>query len=161
MMENRILKDQEAISQVFAILIVIAMVVTLAAITAGFMFGIDTEIKGPTLSVLVMNGRETPGIIDMKIMHAGGETIKAGDWKLSIVKTGDKPVFQTASTDFRVGDQIITTNLTDGTGNYTITNCSVYATGSAGRFEAGTKYNVQIIIHPFKTLTVDAVVILR
>lgn len=158
----KILDNEDAASQVLNILLIIAMIVTLAGITMAIVFGIgEPVIKGPTASILVKNNPETNGIIDMKIVHSGGDSIKAGDWKLSIVKAGDPQAFQVANTDFRVGDQIITTNLTDGTGIYTITNTTVYTTGTADTLKSGVKYNVQIIIYPFKTLTVDTIIILK
>jgi len=158
----RILDNEDAASQVLNILLIIVMIVTLAGITVAFVFGIGGPVvKGPTASILVKNNPESTGIIDMKIVHAGGDSIKAGDWKLSIVEAGDPPSFQIANTDFRVGDQIVTTNLTDGTGTYTITNTAVYTTGTADTLKSGIKYNVQIIIYPFKTLTVDTIIILK
>jgi hypothetical protein len=74
---------------------------------------------------------------------------------------GDPPVYRDSSTDFNVGDQIITYNLTSGTGNYTVKNNAVYTDGTAGNLTSGRKYDVKIIVYPLKAMVLDTVVEVR
>jgi hypothetical protein len=104
---------------------------------------------------------ETIGIIDFKIQHAGGDRLESGSWKLFIVPVGNAPVYRDSSTDFSVGDQIITYNLTGGNGTYTVTNSAVYTNGTAGNLISGEKYEVMIIVHPYKAMVLDTVILAR
>ncbi len=97
----------------------------------------------------------------MKIVHKAGESFKAGDWRISIVEVGSPPKFITASTGFSVGDQIITTNLTNSAGTVTVTNSNITVAGTPTHLKADTKYDVKIIVFPYKTMTTDAIVIVR
>ncbi len=158
-------KNEEAVSPVIGVILMVAITVILATVVALFGFGFAGDFgganpKGPTSSIQIGNVPDTPEV-DMMIVHKGGDTLKAGDWRISIVPAGQPPVYQTSSTDFRAGDQIITYNLTSGTGNYTVTNSSVYTTGTAGILDSSTKYDIKIIVYPFKSMVVDAVVVVR
>ena len=155
-------KNNEAVSPVIGTILMVAVTVILASVIAAFGFGFGASSKGPTASITISTVPETIERIDMKIMHKGGDTLKAGDWRISIVKAGDPPQFRISSTDFKVGDQIVTYNLTSGAGTYTVTSNSIYSeTPEAPRIKAETKYDVKIIVYPFETLVVDAVVSVR
>ncbi|HEY9246163.1 MAG TPA: hypothetical protein VIO11_04875, partial [Candidatus Methanoperedens sp.] len=117
--------------------------------------------KPPTAAIKVSNVPETIGIYDIKLQHKSGDILKSGDWKLSIVPVGDPPVYQASSTDFKPGDMIITYNLTSGTGNYIVTNSTVNTSGTAGTLISGGKYDVKIIVYPFKSMSLDTVVEVR
>ncbi len=152
---------EEAVSPVIGVVLMVGIAVILAAAVAVFAYGFNTgNQKGPTASIQVLNNDLTTGVYDLKILHSGGERIKAGDWKISIVKIPDPPVFVTAGTDLSVGDQIITTNLTNS-GTVNVTNRTITVTGAAATFEPNTKYDVKLIVFPYKTITVDAVVYIR
>jgi len=153
------MKDETAVSPVIGVILMVAITVILASVIAvfGFGFGSSMNSKGPTSSIVLGNIPETSQV-DMKITHKAGDSLKAGDWQISIVPTGQSPVFQTSSTDFNPGDQIITTNLTSGTGTYTVTNGSISTTGAPGTLLADTKYEVKIVVYPYGTMVVDAVV---
>jgi len=91
-----------------------------------------------------------------------GETgLLAGNGHFSIVPAGNSPVYRDSSTDFYVGGQIITYNLTSGTGNYTVTNNTVHTDGIAGNLTSGGKYDVKIIVYPLKAMILDTVVEVR
>ncbi|VVB87868.1 Uncharacterised protein [uncultured archaeon] len=159
------MKNETAVSPVIGTILMVAITVILAAVIAvfGFSFGISDQ-KGPTASIILGNVPETIGIIDMKITHNGGDRLKAGDWKISIVPAGEVPVYRTSSTDFQAGDMIITTNLTnDNTGlDYVVTNKAVYTTsGDPPHLIADQKYEVKIIVYPYKTLVTDGIVSVR
>ena len=97
----------------------------------------------------------------MRIQHSGGDRLVSGQWKLSIVPVGNAPVYRESSTDFNVGDQIITYNLTSGNGTYTVTNSAVYTNGTAGKLISGEKYEVMIIVYPFKAMVLDTIILAR
>ncbi|VVB84876.1 Uncharacterised protein [uncultured archaeon] len=163
---NKFKTNCTAVSPVIGVILMVAITVIVAAVVAVFGFGFAGDFgraapKPPTAAITVVNNPETTGIIDMKITDRGGDTLKAGDWKLSIVPVGQPPVYQTSSTEFKAGDMIITTNLTSGTGNYTITNSSVTSDGNPGILTAGEKYDVKIIIYPFHSMVLDTVVEVR
>jgi len=156
-------KHDAAISPVIGVILTVAITVILATVIAAFVFSFsaDRPTNRPTSAIKVENNPATIGIIDMRIQHAGGDRLVSGNWKLSIVPVGNPPVFRDSSTDFNVGEQIITYNLTSGTGNYTVTNSSVYTDGIAGNLTSGRKYDVKIIVYPLKALILDTVVEVR
>lgn len=155
--------NEDAVSPVIGVILMVAVTIIIATLIAAFIFGFNSDNpKGrPIAAIKVENAPDTPGIIDMKIQDSGGDRLVSGDWRLSIVPAGETPVYRASSTDFNVGDQIITYNLTSGTGNYTVTNNSVYTDGVAGNMTAGGRYNVRIIVYPFKALVLDTVVEVR
>jgi FlaG/FlaF family flagellin (archaellin) len=155
--------DELAVSPVIGVILMVAITVIIASVVAafGFSFGAPDK-KGPVASIHVTNFPETMGIFDMKIVHKNGESFKPGDWRISIVEVGSPPAFITASTGFSVGDQIITTNLTDSAGTVNVTNSDITVTGAPPTtIKADTKYDVKIIVYPYKQMTVDTVVSIR
>lgn len=141
----------------------VAITVILAAVIAvfGFGFGSSMNQKGPTAVITLGNIPETIGIIDMKITHKAGDRLVAGDWKISIVPAGQSPVYKPSITDFQAGDMMIVKNLTTGNGTYTITNSSMNYNGTAVPLLADNRYEVKIVVLPYQTLVVDAVVSVR
>jgi FlaG/FlaF family flagellin (archaellin) len=140
----------------------VAITVILATVIAAIVFGFtsDRPTDRPTCAIKVENVIETIGS-DFRIVHSGGDKLVSGQWKLSIVPVGDTPVYRDSSTDFNAGDQIITTNLTSGTGTYTVTKSAVYSDGTPGKLISGQKYEVMIIVYPFKALVLDTIILGR
>ncbi len=157
------MKDEEAVSPVIGVILMVAVTVILSTVIAAIAFGFSSDRSNgrPTVAIAVENVPETTGIIDLRLQHKGGDNLEVGDWELSIVPAGESPVYRDSSTDFRAGDQIITDKLTSGTGNYTVTNTSVTTDGIAGNLTAGRRYDVKIIVYPFKALVLDTVVEVR
>ena len=138
----------------------VAITVILASVVAVFGFGFTGfASKGPTAGIVVSNIRDT-GIYDIQILHKGGDNLKANEWRISIVKVGDPPVYVIGGTDFRPGDAIITTNLTNS-GTVTVTNSSITVVPSAPGFVLETKYDIKIIMYPYKTLVTDTIILVR
>lgn len=156
-------KNDTAVSPVIGVILMVAITVILATVIAAFVFGFssDRPTNRPTSAFKVENVPETIGIIDLRIQHSGGDRLENGYWKLSIVPAGETPIYRDSSTDFNVGDQIITYNLTSGTGNYTVTNNKAFTDGTAGNLTTGGKYNVKIIVFPLKAMVLDADVEVR
>ncbi len=161
-----LLKRNDAVSPVIGVVLMVAITVIVASVVAVFGFGFTGSFGGaapkpPTAAITVASVTETIGIFDIKIQHKSGDTLRSGDWKLSIVPVGEPPVYQASSTDFKAGDMIITTSLTSGTGNYIVTNSSVTSDGIPGMMVEGGKYDVKIIVYPFKSMSLDTIVEVR
>ncbi len=158
-------QNDAAVSPVIGVILTFAITVILATVIAAFVFGFsaDRPTNRPTLAIKVENVPATIGIIDMRIQHAGGDRLESGYWKLSIVPVGNAPIYRDSSTDFNVGDQIITTNITSGTGNYTVTNSAVTINPDdpTAKLISGGKYDVKIIVYPLKAMVLDTVVEVR
>jgi FlaG/FlaF family flagellin (archaellin) len=158
------MKDETAVSPVIGVILMVAITVIIAAVVAAFGFGFGSNMnqKGPTAVITLSNVPETINIYDMKIVHKAGDKLRQGEWKISIVPAGESPVYQMSSTDFQVGDQLTTTNLTNGNGTYNVTNKYITITGGTPvTFLQNTNYNVKIIVLPSQVLLVDAVVSVR
>jgi len=157
------MNDETAVSPVIGVILMVAVTVILAAVIAAFGFGFGSNLnqKGPTAVITLSNVPDTINIYDLKIVHKAGDTLRSGEWKISIVQAGEVPVYQMSSADFQAGDQIITTNLTNGNGTYNVTNQYITTTGTPDTILPNTKYNVKIIVLPSQVLVVDAVVSVR
>jgi flagellin-like protein len=162
-------KNESAVSPIIGVILMVAITVIVAAVVAVFGFGFTGDFGGsnpkrPLVAIKAENVPETIEIIDMKIVHKSGDTLKAGQWSLSIVPAGQVPVYQSSSTDFKVGEQIVTMNMTNYPGaTYNVTNSSVIITSGdnpAARISVG-KYEVKIIVYPFKSMALDTVVEVR
>jgi flagellin-like protein len=156
-------QNDAAVSPVIGVILMVAITVILATVIAAIVFGFtsDRPTGRPMVAIRVENVGETSGIVDFRIQHSGGDRLVSGDWKLSIVPVGNAPVYRDSSTDFNVGDQIITYNLTGGNGTYTVTNSAVYTNGTAGNLISGEKYEVMMIVYPYKALVLDTIILAR
>ncbi len=167
---NKFKTNYNAISPVIGVILMVAISVILAAVVAVFGFGFAGDFGGanpkpPTAAITAASVPETTGIIDIKIQHKSGDTLRAGDWELSIVPVGQPPAYKDSSTVFKAGDQIITTNVTDYPGaTYNVTNAVVNITAGdnpSARLVAGQKYDVKMIVYPFESMALDTVVEVR
>jgi len=104
-------------------------------------------IKAPIASIVVSNNPDTQ-VPDLKISHKGGDTLKGGEWKVSIVAVGQPPLFKVSNGDFSVGGQIIATTITCNFGN-----CPGLSTLA--------KYDVKLVHIPSNAMLVDTVVEVR
>ncbi len=163
-------KNESAVSPVIGVILMVAITVIVAAVVAVFGFGFTGDFGGanpkpPTAAITVASIPETIGLVDMKIQHKSGDTLRAGDWWISIVPVGQPPAYKDSSTMFKAGDQIITTNVTNYPGaTYNVTNRVVNITvgdDPSARLVASQKYDVKIIVYPFKSMALDTVVEVR
>jgi archaeal type IV pilus assembly protein PilA len=137
----------------------VAITVILAAVIAAFVFGIGgQQSAAPTASIVAANNPDTT-TIDLKIQHKGGDTLKGGDWKLSVVKVGDAPSFNNsaAGSNLAVGNQISVNTTTDS--NSIITNQTV--TPITVALVSGQKYDVKLVHVPSNAMLLDTVVEVR
>ncbi|VVB92650.1 Uncharacterised protein [uncultured archaeon] len=159
---------EEAVSPVIGVIMMVAITVILAAVVAAFAFGLggNSDSKAPTVAVIAGNYPDTIGVPDIRIQHKGGDTLRSGDWKISIAPVGKPPVYQVSSADLNVGDQILTGNVTNLAGaTYNVTNGAIFITAgdspTTARLAFGQKYEVKLIVFPFKSMSLDTVVEVR
>ena len=173
-------KNEMAVSPVIGVILMVAITVILAAVIAAFVFGLGGQQQAaPTASVTAANNPDTTAI-DLKIQHKGGDSLKGGDWKISIVPVGQSPsyVISRAGSDLAVGAQIVTSNVTtNGTYSATntngvyVTNSSVYLSSGAtdcgggvcvgNDLVSGQKYDVKLVHVPSNAMLLDTVVEVR
>jgi len=148
-------RNEEAVSPVIGVILMVAITVILAAVIAAFVFGLGgQQVAAPTASITAANNPEDSP--SMKIQHKGGEMLKATDWKLSIVKVGSPTFFVTGENDLSVGAQIISKNETT-VETTNVTNTTVIG----GSTIAKTKYDVKLIHVPSNAMMLDQVVEVR
>ena len=165
----RMRNDESAVSPVIGVILMVAITVILAAVIAAFVFGLggSTE-KAPTASIVAANNPDTTGY-DLKIQHKGGDTLKGGDWKLSVVSAtgnGTQPQFVTSESgnDLAVGAQISISNVTTGC---TTTYCTLYNANmtvnltSIVGLASGQKYDIKLVHVPSNAMMLDTVVEVR
>jgi flagellin-like protein len=159
-------KNEEGVSPVIGVILMVAITVILAAVIATFVFGMGGSLNEapPTVSITAQNNA-ADSTLDLKITHSGGELLKGSEWKISVVDEGDAPVYvsSVATDDFQVGGQIKmngTVNPADSTFDFT-TNSWTYAPSSSFYFVTGDKYDVKIVHIPSSSLVLDTVVEVR
>jgi flagellin-like protein len=158
-------KNELAVSPVIGVILMVAITVILAAVIAAFVFGLGgQQAAAPTASIVAANNPDTTSI-DLKIQHKGGDTLKATDWKLSIVMVGNATNYVLSNAtngNFSVGSQIITTTETSGCSVDTPGVNATSMTCTTGYpLQTGQKYDVKLVHIPSNALMVDAVVEVR
>jgi flagellin-like protein len=165
----RFVKSEEAVSPVIGVILMVAITVILAAVIAAFVFNMGGGAeKAPTSSITAANNPDTPAY-DLKINHKGGDTLKGGDWKLSVVKAdGSAPEFvnSASGSDLGVGMQIRLENVTTAC---TPSDCSLTTNSSltidpedyATALLSGSKYDVKLVHIPSSAMLIDTVVEVR
>ncbi|MCX9010086.1 MAG: type IV pilin N-terminal domain-containing protein [Candidatus Methanoperedens sp.] len=163
-------RNEEAVSPVIGVILMVAITVILAAVIAAFVFGLggSTE-KAPTASITVANNPDTQ-TYDLKINHKGGDTLKGGDWKLSVVPASGSvtaPNFVTSgsASPLGVGNQISILNTTTSTTcTYALINSSLSCStppDTATMLQTGQKYDVKLVHVPSNAMLLDTVVEVR
>jgi len=156
----KFVKNEDAVSPVIGVILMVAITVILAAVIAAFVFNLGGgQEKAPTASIVAANNPDTQAP-DLKISHKGGDLLKAGDWKLSVVLVGDAPSYINSNTtgDFSVGGLILVDSLTTGA-SFSANNTKV--TGGAANLTVTTKYDVKLVHVPSNAMLVDTVIEVR
>ncbi len=154
----KIVENEEAVSPIIGVLLMVLLTVFLAAIVMTQAYALTSKLEKVPMTYIDVKNIDDNGVADIKVTHKGGDSLTSGDWGISIVPAGKSPVFRRSNFEnsFSVGDQIITTNLTNGNGNYTVTNNAILS-DTAGKL-AGGKYNVQIISYSHQIVLIDKTV---
>ena len=160
-------RNEDAVSPVIGVILMVAITVILAAVIAAFVFGLGgSQQAAPTASIVASNNPDT-GAYDLKIQHKGGEMLKGGDWKLSVVDasgSGTSPTFVSsdAGSDLAVGAQVSVTNVTTSctVATCTLSNSSLNVNATTA-LASGTKYDVKLVHIPSNAMLLDQVVEVR
>ncbi|MDO8726166.1 MAG: type IV pilin N-terminal domain-containing protein [Candidatus Methanoperedens sp.] len=166
-------RNEDAVSPVIGVILMVAITVILAAVIAAFVFGLGgSQQAAPTASIVAANNPDTQ-TADLKIQHKGGEMLKGGDWKLSVVNISapdTSPVFVTSNStsaigDLAVGSQIKIGDVTTGcpappTALCTLLN-SNFSRTSPSNLTTGQKYDVKLVHIPSNAMLLDQVVEVR
>jgi flagellin-like protein len=163
-------RNEEAVSPVIGVILMVAITVILAAVIAAFVFGLGgTQQAAPTASIVASNNPDTTAY-DLKIQHKGGDMLKGGDWKLSVVNatgTDTTPVFVTSNGtygDLAVGAQIKVTSITTGCPAVDDSSCSLNQSilvTDGTDLSSGAKYDVKLVHIPSNAMLLDQVVEVR
>ena len=163
MKANRIFsKDEEAVSPVIGVILMVAITVILAAVIAAFVFGMGGNLtEAPPSVSLVASSNSAEVGPDIVIKHVGGEALIGSDWKFSVVKEGLPPKYVTsfANDDFEVGMQLIVDH-----GETTETTSEGFVDweyAGNGTTMTNQKYDVKIVHIPSNSMVLDTVVDVR
>jgi len=117
----------------------------------------STSTGTPTVSIIYSNYPDSHEV-DLSIKHKGGDTLKGGDWKLSIVPVGTQPVFITSNmgSDFSVGNIIMVKTTT--TGATSLTNSAL---SGVVQLSSGAKYDIKLVHIPSNAMLLDGIVEVR
>ncbi|ADI73362.1 Protein of unknown function DUF1628 [Methanohalobium evestigatum Z-7303] len=142
-LNNLMQNNEDAVSPVIGVILMVAITVILAAVIGSFVFGMGSPEQAPQASI-----RGSAETIDsnnsIKIEHQGGEGIELDSASTKITVAGDK-VDLTSSPDNRLetGDVLYIYNKSAGSDLKLANNTSMNNLGIAGSTETPT--NVKII----------------
>ncbi len=102
-------KDEEAVSPVIGVILMVAITVILAAVIAAFVFGMGTPTAAPQASIVISSTSATTDTINLT--HRGGEAIDLGKVKAIITQGSNRMEIAalnstTGASFFQVGDEI-------------------------------------------------------
>jgi hypothetical protein len=155
---SSLIKNENAVSQIIGVFLLLGIVLLLSILVVHASSGFAAIDEKPPMSLISVQSYTENSFSGFKIKHMGGDRLMGGDWWISIVPVGEPPNYRRSSTDFVANDQILTATLTNGEGNYTITNKSISNDGPAGAIKSG-EYDVNIIVYPFKSIVLDTVIV--
>jgi flagellin-like protein len=161
-------KDEDAVSPVIGVILMVAITVILAAVIATSVFNMSDNLgeSPPTVSITAKNNA-ADSTLDIIIDHNGGDPLKGSEWKISVAKEGTNPkyVTSTASDDFEVGGRIIMEGdetIAGNSYNFTGAGTSWTYTDSAGdNLVENTKYNIKMVHIPSNAIVLNALVEVR
>ena len=163
---KRFSKDEEAVSPVIGVILMVAITVILAAVIAAFVFNMGGSLNQapPTVSISATNNAADSDY-DIKIVHSGGDLLKGTEWKISVVDEGTTPLYidTHAGDDFAVGGMINMAGQSDPLVlDHNFTSCSTpWEYGADVLLVQGSKYDVKIVHIPSNSLVLDTVVEVR
>ncbi len=155
-------KDEEAVSPVIGVILMVAITVILAAVIAAFVFdmGGNLTTAPPSVSLTASSNSASVGA-DIVIKHTGGDALMGSDWKFSVVKEGNNSAYVTTNSvdDFEVGMQlVVNTGETEEGSAGGFTTWEYSGTGTA---LDNVKYTVQVVHIPSNSMVLNTVVEIR
>ena len=156
---NKFSKDEEAVSPVIGVILMVAITVILAAVIAAFVFGMSGSLSQSPPNVSI--GARSSGT-DLIVTHNGGDVLLGTEWKISVVPQGTSPMYITSDDGdtFEVGQQMsFPTYPTAADPAYNFTAASwEFTTSTGGDFAAGNRYDVVVIHIPSKSKVLDTTI---
>ena len=165
MKANRIFsRDEEAVSPVIGVILMVAITVILAAVIAAFVFGMGGNLKEapPSVSLTAASNSATTGP-DVVIKHVGGEALIGSDWKFSVVPEGNTSAYVTTASDddFEVGMQLVINTRETTTRSATSWGSDWEYSDPDGDAMTTGKYTVQVVHIPSNSMVLDSVIDIR
>jgi flagellin-like protein len=159
-------KNEEGVSPVIGVILMVAITVILAAVIATFVFGMGGSLNEapPTVSITAQNNG-ADSTLDIMINHNGGETLRGSEWKISVTKEGASPKYVTSTSgdDFEVGGRIVMVGYeTIADKSHNFSNAGVkwtYSDIGGDKFDKNTKYNVKMVHTPSNSVVLDTVIL--
>ncbi len=138
-------KNEEAVSPVIGVILMVAITVILAAVIAAFVFGMGPPKQAPQASIRVTSVNTTVSTdTSVKMEHQGGADITLSDVKLIVEQGNNRMTWDQVSTGtdkLRAGD-ILRVYVGSTVGNVRITN-STSATLTTGTNTSSAAYAIQ------------------
>lgn len=114
---NRFLKEEDAVSPVIGVILMVAITVILAAVIAAFVFGMGPPEQAPQASIRgsADTGTDTAGdeFNILKLEHQGGEAITLTDAKTKVTVDGESVTLDVTDTQFDAGEALYLYNVSD------------------------------------------------
>ena len=110
MKSNRFITDEEAVSPVIGVILMVAITVILAAVIGAFVFGMGPPEQAPQASLRVSDTDTTADTVT--IVHDGGDAIDLNDIKLIVQVGTSRDVWDPAAAvaaAYEVGDTMVVT----------------------------------------------------
>jgi len=157
-------KDEEAVSPVIGVILMVAITVILAAVIAAFVFGMGGNLTEapPSVSLVASSNSATPGE-DVVIKHVGGEALMGSDWKFSVVPEGNTSAYVTTHSDddLEVGMQLVITSAQTTEDTSTGWGDVWSYADPNGATLTKQKYSVQVVHIPSNSMVLDTIVDIR
>ncbi len=157
-------KDEEAVSPVIGVILMVAITVILAAVIAAFVFGMGGNLSTapPSVSLVASSNSASSGA-DVVIKHTGGDALAGSDWKFSVVPEGNTSAYVTTHSDddFEVGMQLVVDTRQTVEADSTGWGSAWSYSGTTGDSLTTGKYSVQVVHIPSNSMVLDTVVDVR
>jgi flagellin-like protein len=158
-------KNEEGVSPVIGVILMVAITVILAAVIAAFVFGMGGSLNEAPPSVSLTATSHSPaGGYGVLIEHTGGESLKGSDWKVSVVQEGANTAYVTSKStdDFSVGSQLMIVNDETATESIAFSpNWQYDNTNTSATALTAGKYSVKIVHIPSNSMVLDTIVDVR
>ena len=108
MKSKQFIKDEEAVSPVIGVILMVAITVILAAVIGAFVFGMGPPEQAPQASLRASDSDTTA--VTVTIVHDGGDALDLNDIKVIVAVGSSRDVWDPtagAAQTFEVGDTMI------------------------------------------------------
>ncbi len=151
-------KNEEAVSPVIGVILMVAITVILAAVIAAFVFGMNTPKQAPQTS-LTFTGASSGSNAGLQITHSGGDSIILANERITVAwANNNTPVTYTNNATNTIYNNIpldqFVSNAGEASGNISLTPGNSY-TNTSLTLPAGSVVAVRILDVPTGQLIVS------